>query len=101
MYINLLRNVRILRMFKLWWLVEDAVIIFDVFWFSLPAMANVGIVLLVVMFMYAVFGMDVFAFIKHRDGITSHANFENFGLAFMTLFRLATVESWNEIMDNC
>jgi hypothetical protein len=100
-YINLLRNVRILRMFKLWWLVEDARIIFDVFWFSLPAMANVGIVLLVVMFMYAVFGMDVFAFIKHRDGITSHANFENFGLAFMTLFRLATVESWNEIMDNC
>jgi hypothetical protein len=79
----------------------EAQIIFDVFWFSLPAMINVGIVLIVIMFMYAIFGMDMFAFIKRRKGITSHANFQHFGLAFMTLFRLATVESWNELMDDC
>ena len=62
---------------------------------------NVGLVLMVVIFTYAVFGIEMFPYIKERTGITSHANFQHFGLAFMALVRLATIEAWNELMDDC
>lgn len=40
-------------------------------------------------------------------GLGEHAHFENFGMAFLTLFRVATGDNWNGIMkdtlddDNC
>ena len=30
-----------------------------------------------------------------------HANFDDFGTALLTLFRMSTGEGWNEIMDDC
>ncbi|KAL3315526.1 hypothetical protein Ciccas_005840, partial [Cichlidogyrus casuarinus] len=40
------------------------------------------------------------------DGLGDHANFKHFGMAFFTLFRIATGDNWNAIMkdtmrDNC
>ena len=33
-----------------------------------------------------------------QDAMHKHANFQNFGNAFLTLFRCATGEAWNSIM---
>ena len=33
-----------------------------------------------------------------QDAMNKHANFQNFGNAFLTLFRCATGEAWNSIM---
>ena len=32
------------------------------------------------------------------DGISKHAHFHNFGMAFLTLFRIFTGDNWNGIM---
>lgn len=32
------------------------------------------------------------------DGLGEHAHFKNFGMAFLTLFRIATGDNWNGIM---
>lgn len=32
------------------------------------------------------------------DGLSKHAHFHNFGMAFLTLFRIATGDNWNGIM---
>lgn len=36
---------------------------------------------------------------KHPcEGLSKHAHFRNFGMAFLTLFRVATGDNWNGIM---
>jgi len=36
---------------------------------------------------------------KHPcEGLNRHAHFKNFGVAFLTLFRVATGDNWNGIM---
>ena len=32
------------------------------------------------------------------EGLSKHAHFQNFGMAFLTLFRIATGDNWNGIM---
>jgi hypothetical protein len=32
------------------------------------------------------------------QGLGEHAHFQNFGMAFLTLFRVATGDNWNGIM---
>lgn len=32
------------------------------------------------------------------EGLSKHAHFRNFGIAFLTLFRVATGDNWNGIM---
>ena len=32
------------------------------------------------------------------DGLSKHANFHNFGMALLTLFRIFTGDNWNGIM---
>ena len=34
------------------------------------------------------------------DGISKHAHFHNFGMSFLTLFRIATGDNWNTIMKD-
>lgn len=35
------------------------------------------------------------------EGLSKHAHFQNFGMAFLTLFRVATGDNWNGIMKVC
>jgi hypothetical protein len=69
--------------------------------FSLPALRNVGSVLLLFFFIFAVMGMNLFGRIKMQDNVTRHANFNDFPSAMLLLFRMATGESWNGIMHDC
>lgn len=45
-----------------------------------------------------------FAFLQHLKtlliGLGEHAHFSNFGMAFLTLFRVATGDNWNGIMKD-
>jgi len=39
---------------------------------------------------------------EHKcDGLNKHAHFRDFGMAFLTLFRVATGDNWNGIMKVC
>jgi len=35
---------------------------------------------------------------KSCDGLSKHAHFHDFGMAFLTLFRIFTGDNWNGIM---
>eukprot|EP00438_Fugacium_kawagutii_P004117 Skav212869 [mRNA] locus=scaffold151:59022:64713:- [translate_table: standard] len=45
-----------------------------------------------------ILGVSLFATTKLGDTLNEHANFQNFIVAFITLFRASTGEAWNEIM---
>lgn len=64
-------------------------------------MINVGALLILFLFLFAVLGMSLFAEVKLQEYLNRHANFENFGRAILTLLRVATGESWVGIMHDC
>ncbi|GLC45300.1 Caveolin-2 [Pleodorina starrii] len=68
---------------------------------SLPALANVGGVMLLFFFIFAVIGVNLFAGIKQGENLTRHANFDNFPNAMLLLFRMITGEGWNGVMLDC
>ena len=72
---------------------------FDTFVVTLPALANVGGLLLLLLYLYSVLGVYLFADIKRNSIMTDVINFENFWNAFLTLFVISTGDAWDQIMD--
>ncbi|KAM3857132.1 sodium channel protein type 2 subunit alpha-like [Diretmus argenteus] len=62
---------------------------------SLPALFNIGLLLFLVMFIYAIFGMSNFAYVKRESGIDDMFNFETFGNSMICLFQITTSAGWD------
>lgn len=65
---------------------------------TLHSLANIGALLLLFIFMYSVLGMILFGATKRNRVMDDYINFENFYQSFLTLFIVATGDTWNEIM---
>ncbi|XP_053568794.1 sodium channel protein type 2 subunit alpha-like [Bombina bombina] len=65
---------------------------------SLPALFNIGLLLFLVMFIYAIFGMSNFAYVKKETGIDDMFNFETFGNSMICLFQITTSAGWNYLL---
>lgn len=96
-----LRIVRVARIFRLVKTSKRLRTIFTTLMLSLPALGNVGTLLMMLFFMYAIAGQSLFAEVPHGDFINEHANFEDFWRSFLLLFRMSTGESWNGVMHDC
>ncbi|KAL6043078.1 Caveolin-2 [Balamuthia mandrillaris] len=69
--------------------------------YSLPAMANVGLVLLILFYIFSILGMALFSDLTTGEQLNSNiVNFKNFYFAFLLVCRMATGEDWNEIMHD-
>ncbi|NXR76372.1 SCN2A protein, partial [Pycnonotus jocosus] len=66
---------------------------------SLPALFNIGLLLFLVMFIYAIFGMSNFAYVKREVGIDDMFNFETFGNSMICLFQITTSAGWNNLLN--
>lgn len=70
-----------------------------------------GLLFFLLFFIFAALGVELFGRLECSEenpcqGLGEHAHFANFGMAFLTLFRVATGDNWNGIMkdtlrDNC
>ena len=67
---------------------------------SLPALINVGTLLFLVIFIYAIIGMSIFGHVKKQGNIDETVNFETFGNSMMLLFRLSTGAGWNDVLES-
>lgn len=98
---NLLRLIRIfrvssaLRHFKF---ATGARKLLNTLIISLPASFNIGILLVLIMFIYSIIGMNFFLNIKLINGLTETQNFQTFGKSMITLFRISTGAGWNELL---
>ncbi|XP_061169673.1 voltage-dependent calcium channel type A subunit alpha-1-like [Saccostrea echinata] len=70
---------------------------------SFKALPYVCLLILMLFFIFAIIGMQVFGNIKldSQTDINRHNNFRNFLYALMLLFRCATGENWQAIMMAC
>jgi Ion transport protein len=62
-------------------------------------LANIGALLLLFIFMYSILGMILFGETMRNGIMNDYINFENFTNSFITLFIVATGDSWNDIME--
>ncbi|XP_032264871.1 sodium channel protein type 7 subunit alpha isoform X1 [Phoca vitulina] len=66
---------------------------------SLPALLNVGLLIFLVMFVYAIFGMYNFAYVKKEAGINDVSNFETFGSSMLCLFQVTIFAGWDGMLN--
>ncbi|XP_077339841.1 sodium channel protein type 8 subunit alpha isoform X5 [Lithobates pipiens] len=65
---------------------------------SLPALFNIGLLLFLVMFIFSIFGMSNFAYVKKEAGIDDMFNFETFGNSMICLFQITTSAGWDGLL---
>jgi len=92
------RIFRIGRMFKLVQSAKGLRALFNTFVMSLPAIANVGSLLFLLMFVYSVLGMNMFADLPRGQYLNDSVNFDDFGQGLILLFRVFTGDSWSNLL---
>merc|ERR1719169_155350 len=95
---SVVRIFRIGRLFRLLRFAKGLNKLFNAFLMSLPKLVNVGCILSLLLFLYAVLGMNIFAKVRFYGPHDDRGNFRSFYRAFMTLCRCMTGEAWNEVM---
>uniref|UniRef100_A0A1I8G7J9 Sodium channel protein n=1 Tax=Macrostomum lignano TaxID=282301 RepID=A0A1I8G7J9_9PLAT len=99
---TMIRVVRVFRVGRVLRLVKSArgirTLLFSLF-VSLPALFNIGILLLMVMFIYSIVGLSFFSHVRHHNGIDQIFNFETFPSAMIVLFQMSTSAGWDGVLD--
>jgi len=67
---------------------------------SMPALFNICLLLFLVMFIFAIFGMSFFMHVKHRGGLDNVYNFETFGQSMILLFQMSTSAGWDTVLND-
>lgn len=96
---QVLRTFRIGRMFKLFSKLKQLQIIFTTFINTLSSILNVGALMMLLIYIYSVIGVNVFAQVKWSWPMHERLNFMNTPNALLTLIRVATGEGWNDLMN--
>ncbi|UJR15131.1 hypothetical protein I4U23_002096 [Adineta vaga] len=66
---------------------------------SMPALFNIGLLLFLVMFIYSIFGMSFFAYVRKSAGVTEIFNFETFPNSLIILFQMCTTAGWSGVLQ--
>uniref|UniRef100_A0A8C9Z458 Calcium channel, voltage-dependent, T type, alpha 1H subunit a n=1 Tax=Sander lucioperca TaxID=283035 RepID=A0A8C9Z458_SANLU len=103
--IRIMRVLRIARVLKLLKMATGMRSLLDTVMQALPQVGNLGLLFMLLFFIYAALGVELFGRLVCNDnnpceGLSRHATFENFGMAFLTLFRVSTGDNWNGIMKD-
>ncbi|XP_029283655.1 sodium channel protein type 4 subunit alpha B-like isoform X2 [Cottoperca gobio] len=66
---------------------------------SLPALFNIGLLLFLIMFIFSIFGMSNFAYVRKEAMIDDMFNFETFGNSMICLFMITTSAGWDGLLN--
>jgi hypothetical protein len=73
---------------------KDLKVIFNTLIEAIPSLASVGGLLMLLFFLYAIMGTFLFSTVMLNNSLGDHVHFQDFGTAFLLLFRMSTGESW-------
>eukprot|EP00095_Tigriopus_kingsejongensis_P007143 maker-scaffold300_size216557-snap-gene-0.14 protein:Tk07143 transcript:maker-scaffold300_size216557-snap-gene-0.14-mRNA-1 annotation:"voltage-dependent t-type calcium channel subunit alpha-1g" len=102
---RVMRVLRIARVLKLLKMAKGIRALLDTVMQALPQVGNLGLLFFLLFFIFAALGVEMFGRLECDDahpcqGLGEHAHFRSFGMAFLTLFRIATGDNWNGIMKD-
>ncbi|XP_029456505.1 voltage-dependent T-type calcium channel subunit alpha-1G isoform X3 [Rhinatrema bivittatum] len=103
--IRIMRVLRIARVLKLLKMAVGMRALLDTVLQALPQVGNLGLLFMLLFFIFAALGVELFGDLECDEthpceGLGRHATFRNFGMAFLTLFRVSTGDNWNGIMKD-
>jgi len=93
------RSVKIGRLFKLFRRNKGLMIIFQTFIITLTSLANVGTLLLLFTFIYAILGIFLFQETLNVYPLNKYLGYNTLWAAIVTLYRAPTGENWHYIMN--
>lgn len=95
---TIVRTFKIMRVLRLIKRAKSLKVVFNTFIFTLPALVNIGSLLLLLLYLYSILGVYFFGVIKLNDSLKPNLNFQNFFNAFVTLFAVATGDNWGGVV---
>jgi hypothetical protein len=61
-------------------------------------MMNIGLLLILIVYIFAIIGMNFFANIKQEAPLSARNNFQNFSNSLVAIFRMSTGEGWGDLV---
>jgi len=99
---NVLRLFRIGRVLRLINKAKTLRTHFLTLMYSIPSLWNIGLLILVIFFVYAVVGMHLFGDVDKTDNWEfgdDEANFQDFQKSMITLFRVSSGDGWSSVYE--
>eukprot|EP00297_Palpitomonas_bilix_P001133 CAMPEP_0113871966 /NCGR_PEP_ID=MMETSP0780_2-20120614/2938_1 /TAXON_ID=652834 /ORGANISM="Palpitomonas bilix" /LENGTH=1686 /DNA_ID=CAMNT_0000857419 /DNA_START=328 /DNA_END=5388 /DNA_ORIENTATION=- /assembly_acc=CAM_ASM_000599 len=88
------RLARIARVFRLVQRAKSLRILFSTVLLSLPSIGNVMLLMMIIYYVFAVIGMQLFTDVRFQTFHNKKANFRTFPSAFLTLFQMSAGDDW-------
>lgn len=97
--LDVLRMLRVTRVFRLFKFLKGIRKLIVAFLISIPGLLNISGLLFLLMYIYAIVGMNFFMNIKLQNSFSQTVNFQTFGKSFLLLFRLSTGNGWDDVLS--
>ncbi|CAD7929440.1 unnamed protein product [Amoebophrya sp. A120] len=98
--LSIMRMFRVARLLRLLQFAKGLNKIFTAFLLSIPKLLNVACICFLLLFLFAVMGIQLFGKVQFAATHDERGNFRSFYRSIMTLVRAMTGEAWNEIMHD-
>eukprot|EP01083_Nonionella_stella_P100448 283341_1 len=102
--VNIMQITRVLRICRLVMFLKSLNLLFANLWDAIPSLSNIVILLLLLLFIFAVLGMDLFGKVSLSaaglEALDEHTNFSRFPKSAQTMFRIFTGDAWVGIMHD-
>ena len=96
---TIVRAFRIMRIFRLIRSSKNLKVLIDTLVYILPSLGNIGSLIFLSFFIFAVLGINIFSGVMLQDELNALVNFRSFGTTLLVLMRCATGENWNYLMS--
>jgi len=95
---RVLRVLRVSRVLRLAGKYKELMTLMETIKMSVSSLSNVFVLLMLIFWILATLGTNLFGQVTEGDVISDMKNFKYFGSAFLLLFVISTGEDWNKIM---
>lgn len=96
-----LKSFRVLRVARLVRSVRSIRTILNVIGRTMNSFVYVGLLLVIFLVIYALFGMKLFGGKFVLSGVEHKSNFDSFNNAFFSMFQVLTLRSWRDVLQPC
>lgn len=96
----IIRTIRIGRIARLIKTSKGLQQIISTLYVALPGLTNITSLLFLMLFIFAVMGVQIFSKIAFTGDVNQHAHFQSFFTAILFLLRATTGENWNGMMHS-
>ena len=93
-FIALVKGLQATRIYRIFKRIQSVKQIYDTLFHVMPTFLNMLLLIMLILYMYAIVGMQIFAYIRPQTIINDDLHFRSFPVTFFTLVRVASSETW-------